>query len=70
MTKRVLTTDDFLTTDEVAERYRVVPGTVRYWRHIGYGPRWIKVGRRVIYPGTEIKRFEDSLKAQTCGSPR
>jgi hypothetical protein len=37
-----------LTTDEVADRYRTTPETVRYWRHIGKGPRSFKVGRRVL----------------------
>jgi hypothetical protein len=27
-----------LTTEEVAERFRTSPATVRYWRHIGSGP--------------------------------
>lgn len=38
-----------LTTEEFAEMARTVPGTVRYWRHIGYGPRGVKRGRRVLY---------------------
>ena len=28
-----------LTTEEVADRFRTSPATVRYWRHIGIGPR-------------------------------
>lgn len=37
-----------LTTDEVAERFRTSPSTVRYWRHLGIGPAGIRVGRRVL----------------------
>ncbi|MDP9437057.1 MAG: helix-turn-helix domain-containing protein [Actinomycetota bacterium] len=63
----------YLTTDEVAERFRTSPGTCRYWRHIGYGPKGIKVGRRVLYPVAEVRRFEEALQqgdaASTTCSP-
>ncbi|MFI9610357.1 helix-turn-helix domain-containing protein [Streptomyces sp. NPDC052023] len=39
----------YLTTDEVAQRYRTAPSTVRYWKHIGYIPGAIKRGRRTLY---------------------
>ncbi len=50
--------DRYLTTAEVAERYRTAEATVRYWRHIGYGPSGVKIGRRVLYPESELIRFE------------
>ncbi|MEU5737036.1 helix-turn-helix domain-containing protein [Streptomyces tendae] len=52
----------WFTTDEVAHRFRTTAGTVRYWRHIGYGPRSVKVGRRMLYPEAEIRRFESALQ--------
>jgi hypothetical protein len=39
----------FLTTAEVAERYRTAPSTVRYWRMKGYIPGGVLRGRRVLY---------------------
>ena len=48
----------YLTTDEVAERFRTSPATVRYWVHVGYGPASIKVGRRRLYPVAEVESFE------------
>lgn len=39
----------FLTTAEVAVRYRTAPSTVRYWKHIGYIPGAVKRGRRTLY---------------------
>ncbi len=39
----------YLTTKEVAERYRTAESTVRYWRHVGYIPGGMKRGRRVLY---------------------
>lgn len=44
----------YLTTAEVAERYRTAESTVRYWRHLQKGPRGIKVGKRVLYPEAEL----------------
>ncbi|MFJ3811531.1 helix-turn-helix domain-containing protein [Streptomyces sp. NPDC090073] len=54
----------YLTTAEVAAHYRTAPGTVRYWRHIGYGPKGAKVGRRFLYPAAAIAKFDDELLAQ------
>lgn len=54
----------YLTTKDVASRYRTAPSTIRYWRHIGYGPKGIKVGRRVLYSLVEIDRFEKALADQ------
>ncbi|WP_316740444.1 helix-turn-helix domain-containing protein [Streptomyces sp. MK7] len=48
----------WLTTDELAARFRTAASTVRYWRHIGYGPKSIKVGRRALYDEAEVLRWE------------
>lgn len=59
----------YLTTAEVAERYRTAESTVRYWRHIGYGPKSIKVGRRALYTEAELDRWEAAQESeqQTTG---
>lgn len=49
---------DYLTTAELAERFRTTAPTVRYWRHMGYGPRGVRIGRRVLYPLHEVERWE------------
>lgn len=56
----------YLTTTEVAAHYRTAPSTVRYWRHIGYGPKGAKVGRRFLYPATAINEFDKELLANTA----
>lgn len=58
---------EYMTTGEVAKRFRTADSTARYWRHIGYGPRSIRVGRRVLYDVAEVERFEAELKAQQGG---
>ncbi|GEK03500.1 AlpA family transcriptional regulator [Streptomyces sp. 1-11] len=56
----------YLTTAEVAERFRAPESTVRYWRHIGYGPKSIKVGRRALYDETEVQRWERALEEESA----
>jgi hypothetical protein len=48
----------YYTTSEVAAHYRTADSTVRYWRLIDYGPKGVKIGRRVLYPRAEIERFD------------
>ena len=42
----------FLTTEEVAERYRgeISLGTLRNWRAQRIGPPFVKIGKSVLYP--------------------
>jgi DNA-binding transcriptional MerR regulator len=47
--------DQILTTEEVAKLYRTSPSTVRYWRHMGKGPKSFKRGRRVLYAREDIE---------------
>lgn len=51
-----------LTTEDVAARYRTTAATVRYWRHTGYGPAGVRVGRRVLYDEVEVEAFYDRLR--------
>ncbi|WP_408995947.1 helix-turn-helix domain-containing protein [Streptomyces europaeiscabiei] len=48
----------YLTTEEVATRYRTVPSTVRYWKHIGYIPGAMKRGRRTLYDAAVLDRWD------------
>lgn len=47
--------EEYLTTEEVADLCRARPETVRYWRHIGYGPPSFHVGRRVLYSASKVR---------------
>lgn len=47
-----------LTTNEVADLVRTSPETVRYWRHVGKGPRsWKAGGRRVLYRREDVEAW-------------
>lgn len=50
--------DRLWTEAELAARYGLSPRTLRNWRAAGTGPRFIKVGRRVLYPEPEVARWE------------
>lgn len=50
-----------LTPAEVAEHYRTNESTLKHWRYKRYGPRFITVGRHVLYPKTEVERFDRQL---------
>lgn len=52
----------FLTTEEVAEAVRTPVETVRYWRHVGKGPKSFKVGRRVLYAVDDVERWLEEAR--------
>jgi DNA-binding transcriptional MerR regulator len=53
----------YLTTAEVGEIVRAPVETVRYWRHIGSGPRSFKVGRRVLYDEADVRAWIEARRA-------
>lgn len=57
---------ELMTTEEVAEHFRVNPSTVRRWRLDGVGPRFVKIGSVYRYPRASLfewitKRCGDRL---------
>jgi excisionase family DNA binding protein len=55
---------EFLTTEEVADLLRTSPETVRYWRHVGKGPKSFKPGgRRVLYAREDVDAFIAAARA-------
>jgi hypothetical protein len=45
------------------------PRTLEQWRWQGRGPRFLKLGGRVVYPVSEIEAFEaDHLHANTVAA--
>jgi excisionase family DNA binding protein len=51
--------DELLTMQEVAALVRVPLATLRYWRHLGTGPRGFRIGRSVRYWRTEVHAWLD-----------
>jgi hypothetical protein len=43
---------------ELARRWRISPRTLERWRWRKMGPRYIKIGGRVVYRLADIEAFE------------
>ena len=57
--------DKMLTVGEVAAMIRVPQGTLRYWRHLGSGPRSFKMGpRRVVYREQDVLEWVEAQYAE------
>jgi predicted site-specific integrase-resolvase len=49
----------------LAERWGVSQRTLERWRWLGFGPRYIKIGGRVVYRADEIEAFEERQTRQS-----
>ena len=49
--------DELLTISEVAAIVRAPIATLRYWRHLGAGPRSFRLGRRVVYRAGDLQAW-------------
>ncbi len=54
--------DNLLTIAEVAATVRAPVATLRYWRHLGTGPRSFRVGRGVRYWRTDVGAWLEQQK--------
>lgn len=45
---------------ELATRLNISPRTLERWRWTGEGPRFMKVGGRVVYRLEDVEGYEDS----------
>ena len=65
-TERPTMTPPYLTQVELAVRWRISPRTLERWRWAGEGPRFIKIGGRVVYRIADIEAFEQQqLRTRT-----
>jgi hypothetical protein len=55
--------DELLTTAEVSGLVRTPPETLRWLRHIGGGPRFFHLGRRVLYARSDVEIWIDEARA-------
>ena len=52
--------DELLTISEVAAIAGAPIATLRYWRHLGTGPRSFRLGRRVVYRVGDLRAWTDT----------
>tara|TARA_R100000664_G_scaffold1197_1_gene3179 strand:+ start:185 stop:412 length:228 start_codon:yes stop_codon:yes gene_type:complete len=55
---------DFITTAELAKRWRKSHRTLENWRVEGYGPSYSKIGGTVLYKIRDIEDFEKESSIQ------
>ena len=56
------TSSELLTLPETAELLRAPVATLRYWRHLGSGPRSFRLGRRVLYRRDDVQAWVDAQR--------
>lgn len=61
--------DKVLSVDETASRLGVVPQTLKQWRMRGYGPRHLRIGRRIGYRLRSIREWLDQVEHQSTLEP-
>ncbi len=59
---------ELLTIAEAALLLRAPVATLRYWRHLGTGPRSFRLGRRVIYRREDLRSWIDAQAASSPGA--
>jgi DNA-binding transcriptional MerR regulator len=57
---------DLITVLEAAERLRTPAATLRYWRHVGIGPKSFKIGRRVVYRRDDLEAWVETQRKQSA----
>lgn len=57
-----MSSSDYFTPAELVQRYRgsITIRTLANWRSTGEGPRYTKIGGRVLYPVDAVKTWEES----------
>jgi DNA-binding transcriptional MerR regulator len=61
------TDDELLSVAEAAAIVRAPVATLRYWRHLGTGPRSFRLGRRVLYRREDLLTWIDAKAGQLSG---
>ena len=53
--------DRYYRTDDPALELIATRGTLSQWRHRGVGPRYVRLGGRVLYLGRDVNEYLDSM---------
>jgi excisionase family DNA binding protein len=61
---------ELLTIAEAADLLRAPVATLRYWRHLGTGPRSFRLGRRVLYRRDDLYAWINHQRAEAAAGHR
>lgn len=59
----------FLTTDQLAERLHMSRQRLACWRLEGFGPRFHKIGSRVLYSERDVAEWLESRRRASTSEP-
>jgi len=65
MANTIMTTDIFLTSTQLSQRWCISPSTLERWRWLRVGLPYIKVGGRIRYRLADIQAYEQKELAKT-----
>jgi Helix-turn-helix domain len=54
-----------LTTEELAERLRRHPQTIKNWRRDNLGPDFMQVGSTILYPEPWVEEWEQARRRRS-----
>ncbi|KMW60727.1 hypothetical protein AIOL_000891 [Candidatus Rhodobacter oscarellae] len=58
-----------LTQEQLAARWHISPRTLEQWRWLGKGPRFLKIGARVLYDEAAVAAYEAGQVCQNTSGP-
>lgn len=58
-----------LTQEQLAKRWHMSPRTLEQWRWLGKGPRFLKIGARVLYDEEVVEGYEATQVCQNTNGP-
>jgi predicted site-specific integrase-resolvase len=59
----------YMTPEQVADRYQISPDSLKEWRYKGVGPKYLRIGKRVRYRVTDLERWEKEREAANRALP-
>ncbi|HQS93750.1 MAG TPA: DNA-binding protein [Alphaproteobacteria bacterium] len=54
-------TDILFTADALSARWGIATQTLSQWRWNSKGPKYLKMGKRILYPLKEVEAFETKM---------
>jgi excisionase family DNA binding protein len=61
--------DVLLTPEEAAEELRLPVRQLQQWRYLGIGPAYVKVGRAVRYPRSDLDAWLTANRVEPKDTP-
>ena len=58
-----------ITQEQLAVRWHLSPRTLEQWRWLGKGPKFLKIGARVLYREQDVDAWEAEQVCQNTSGP-